>query len=157
MGKIYQDLSASAFASNTQGLVFSDYNSEWSHPYRVFHPSKMVLGHQDVDLDSGRATSGTMIRKRKGSKVQLQLTFPPMTTAQMAAVLRAVSTFGTITDSGFEGTQSFFQVTYTDPRAGVASNNYRVTKWFYAGDRSAPCYSEELGLWEEMTVDLVER
>ena len=157
MGRIYEDLSASAFASNKHGLVFLDYNSSSSHSHRVFHPSKMILGHQDVDLDSGRTTDGTMVRNRKGSKVQLQLTFPPMRTSDMASVLRAVSTFGTISDSGFKGSQSFFRVTYTDPRAGSSDDGYRVTKWFYSGDRSAPCYNEELGLWEEMTVDLVER
>lgn len=157
MGEPYVDLSASAFSSNTQGLVFLDYNSKLEHPHRVFHPSKMEVAQQDVDLDSGRATNGTMVRNRKGRKVSLKLTFPPMTTAQMAAVLRAVDTFGEISDSNFEGTQSFFRVTYTDPRNGSAGDSYRVTKWFYAGDRTSPCYSEELGLWEEMTVDLVER
>lgn len=157
MGKPFEDLSSSAFASNHEGLVFLDYNSANSHPYRVFHPAKMELGVQDLDLDAGRNVKGTMIRNLKGTKRSLSLIFAPMTTGQMASVLTAVSTFGTVPDPDFSGTPSFFRVTYTDPRAGSADDNYRVTKWFYAGDRTAPCYSEALGLWEELTVDLVER
>lgn len=152
MGKIYTDYSsATAAAAVKEGLIFTDYNSK-----RVFHPSQMTLGIQDVDLDSGRENAnGTMIRYKKGTKRQLSLTFPPMTTADLSAVLHAVSTCGTIGVS--TGTESFFRVTYTDPLAGTASNGYRVTKTFYTGDRSSPCYSEVLGLWEEMTVDIVER
>ena len=157
MGKPYEDLTSLKFSSNTQGLVFPDYNAKFEHPYRVFHPSHMEVAQQDVDLDSGRATNGIMIRNYKDTKVSIKLTFPPMTTAQMAAVLRAVSTFGRITTSGFEGFQAFFRVTYTDPLNGTLDNDYRITKWFYAGDRTSPCYNEEMGLWEEMTVDLVER
>lgn len=150
MGKIWEDVTSASTVK--QGLIFPDYMAT-----RVFHPAKMDLGLQDVDLESGRVTDGTMVRNRKGVKRALSLTFPPMTTADMAKLLAAVSTFGTITASGFEGSQAFFRVTYTDPLAGSAASNYRVTKWFYAGDRTAPCYSEALGLWEELTVDLVER
>lgn len=155
MGKPFVDLTSSAFASNREGLVFVDYNNSASIPYRVFHPAKMELAIQDVDLDSGRVTDGTMVRYRKGSKRKLALTFAPMTTAEMAAVLKACSTYGTRGVS--EGSEAFFRVTYTDPLDGAAANGYRVTKWFYPGDRTTPSYSEALGLWEEMTVDLVER
>lgn len=151
MGKPYTDYSsASAAKAAKQGLIFPDYNEK-----RVFHPSKMELGLQDVDLDSGRVSSGTMVRYRKGVKRTLNLTFGPMTTGQMASVLRALDSFGTVGVSS--GSEAFFRVIYTDPRSGSSSDGYRVTKWFYAGDRTTPCYSEELGLWEELTVEVVER
>lgn len=147
MGKIWEDVSSAG--SVTKGLIFPDYNTN-----RVFYPAEMELGIQDVDLDSGRVTDGTMVRHRKGAKRKLSLTFPPMTTEDLAKVLKAVSTFGTVGVS--EGSEAFLRCTYTDPLAG-SSPNYRVTKWFYAGDRTSPCYSEALGLWEEMTVEIVER
>lgn len=157
MGKVYEDLSSSGFNSNTEGLVFKTYNSSLSHPYRVFHPKKMDLGIQDVDMESGRAASGYMVRNRVGTKRMLSLTFPPMTNGEMAQVLRAVSTYDSSYHVG-DGLPAFFQVTYTDPLEGSSSNGYRVTKWFYPGDRVTPCYTETgNGLWEELTVDLVER
>lgn len=98
------------------------------------------IGFQDMDSeDSVRNVQGTMMRDRIGTKIKWQLKFGPLTTAQLGAVLAAVSPV-------------FFPVTYLNPLTG--SNR---TAQFYVGDRTVGLLREGAGVWVGAEMNLIER
>lgn len=99
-----------------------------------------------ADLDSedgaGRNQKGELFRDRIAVKRQLTLTWPPLRSAEMAALLQAME-------------DTFFTLSYPDAYTGT-----RVEGTFYAGDRSAPMYrydSENGWLWEGLSVTFMEK
>lgn len=101
-------------------------------------PSSLTVTYSDVDYNSGRTADGMMHRNRKGTKVSLDIEFPPMSPTKVKRVLRAVSA-------------KKFSVKYLDPKA-----NARITKSFYCGDRSVPVFNYGLGVYDSMSFSLVE-
>lgn len=103
-------------------------------------PSKYEYKLSDVSAaDAGRTEDGKMHKMRIAQKVHLELEWSYLTTAQASTILNAFN-------------PEYITVQYLDPRA----NGY-VWKQFYVGDRSAPAYNTRLGLWENVSFNIIER
>ncbi len=96
---------------------------------------------QDIDYDAGRAADGTMQRNRVARKRKVNVTWPPMSKANVSKVLSSM-------------TAESFTVTAWDFEA----NGY-VTMNAYVGDRTINYLSDVLnsnGLCDSFTCDFVE-
>lgn len=97
---------------------------------------------QDIDYDAGRAADGTMQRNRVARKRKLNVTWPPMSPAQVSRVLSSM-------------TADCFTVRAWDFEAG----GYRTID-AYVGDRTITYLSDVLnggsGLCDSFTCDFVE-
>jgi hypothetical protein len=103
-------------------------------------PSKYQYGLQDVSAsDAGRTEAVTMDKKRIGQCVKVELSWAYLTTAEASAILRAFN-------------PEYITVRYLDLLSGA----YRTSE-FYVGDRTAPMYNAEMGLWENVSFDIIER
>lgn len=103
-------------------------------------PSGYVYNLQDVSSsDAGRTEDALMHKERIAQKVKLELSWKNVTTVECAAVLTAFN-------------PQYISITYLDAKAG----DY-LTKTFYVGDRSAPLYNARLGLWENVSFNVIEQ
>lgn len=103
-------------------------------------PSKYQYELQDVSAsDAGRTEAVTMDKKRIGQCVKVELSWAYLTTAEASAILRAFN-------------PEYITVRYLD----LLSGTYR-TSVFYVGDRTAPMYNAEMGLWENVSFNIIER
>ena len=103
-------------------------------------PSKYQYDLQDVSAaDAGRTEAVTMDKKRIGQCVKIELSWAYVSTADASRILQAFN-------------PEYIQVHYLDLLAGT----YRTSE-FYVGDRSAPMYNAELGLWENLSFNIIER
>ena len=103
-------------------------------------PSTYEYKLSDVSAaDAGRTEDGLMHKMRIGQKVHLQLAWNGITTANASTILNAFN-------------NEYISVKYLDPM----QNSY-VTKTFYVGDRSVPAYSVRLGLWQNISFNVIER
>ena len=103
-------------------------------------PSAYQYKLSDVSAaDAGRAEDGSMHKMRITQKVHLELSWQNITTAQASTILTAFD-------------PEYFDVNYLDPKAG----GY-VTKRFYAGDRSVPSYNTLLGVWSNVSFNIIEQ
>lgn len=89
--------------------------------------------------DAGRTEDTVMDKMRIGQCVHLELSWAYLTIAEAAAVLTAFN-------------PEYITVCYLDAMAGTW-----LTSEFYVGDRSAPLYNAELGLWTNVSFNIVER
>lgn len=104
-------------------------------------PSTYEWMESDVSTeDAGRTEDAKMHKETIASKVHLSLGWNYITTAQASAILRAFTA------------QEYFDVDYLDPK-----QNTNMTRTFYVGDRSAPAYSVRLGLWKNVTFNIIEQ
>lgn len=102
-------------------------------------PSSYVYRLQDVSSpDAGRTEDGTMIKMRITQKVKLDLAWNGVTTEELSAILTAFN-------------PEYIEVEYLDGLSGGF-----LTKTFYVGDRASPMYNAALGLWENVTFDIIE-
>lgn len=93
----------------------------------------------DVDSEnSGRSTTGKLMRDRIGVKRKYQLSFAPMSYEDAKAILSSVSPV-------------FFRATFNDPLVGVFSMECHVT------DRSWEEIAELPGYIKDLSFNLVER
>lgn len=103
-------------------------------------PSKYQYELQDVSAsDAGRTEAVTMDKKRIGQCVKVELSWAYLTTAEASAILRAFN-------------PEYITVRYLDLLSGA----YRTSE-FYVGDRTAPMYNAEMGLWENVSFNIIER
>lgn len=106
-------------------------------------PQSMQVDISDIDGQTTRNAKGYMLRDRIGTKRKLNLTFPPMSTAKISALLQLVE-------------DEFFLVKYLDPFTGTV-----LTKEMYVGDRNSPMYKYGTGgtdvLWESLKMNFIER
>ena len=103
-------------------------------------PSYFKWKLQDLSSkDSGRTQEGQMDKMRIGQIVGIELKWRNVTTEEASSILRAFN-------------PEYITVCYLDPKEGL----YRTVE-FYVGDRSAPLYNCETGLWSEVSFNLVER
>lgn len=103
-------------------------------------PSKYQYELYDIsDTDAGRTEDTKMDKKRIGQCVKLQLEWDYVTTAEGSAILQAFD-------------PQYIHVRYLD----LKRNAYRTSE-FYVGDRTAPMYNAELGLWENVAFNIIER
>lgn len=103
-------------------------------------PSTYVYNKQDVSApDAGRTEDALMHKKKIAEKVSLNLAWQNIPTSDVSAILSAFS-------------PEYFQVCYLDAQTGTYQ-----TKTFYVGDRSAPMYNAKVGLWSNVTFNIIER
>ena len=96
--------------------------------------------HDISSPDAGRTEDAMMHKEFLAKKVKLELAWNYLSIAQEAALLQAVTA------------SEYFQVNYLDAKLGTFT-----TKTFYAGDRTSPLYNATLGLWENVSFDLIEQ
>lgn len=108
----------------------------------TFSPQEYSLVISGVDFETGRVASGMMERNQVGEKRSCKITLPPMHTAELAPILRAIN--------GVEHTS--FTATVIDP----SQETCYYTGTFYVGDRTMPCYNAHLDLWDASTFDIIE-
>ena len=89
--------------------------------------------------DAGRTEDYTMDKARVGQIVGLDLKWKNVTTEDASAILKAFN-------------PEYITVCYLDPKEGL----FRTTE-FYVGDRAAPLYNCETGLWQEISFSIIER
>lgn len=89
--------------------------------------------------DAGRTESYEMDKARVGQIVGIDLKWRNVTTAEASVILNAFN-------------PEYITVEYLDPMQGA----FR-TSVFYVGNRSAPLYNGELGLWTDISFSIIER
>lgn len=103
-------------------------------------PSSYLYKLEDVSAsDAGRTEDAKMHKKRVGQVVGLELSWSNITTSEVSALLKAFN-------------PEYIMVCYLDAKEG----GY-VTSEFYVGNRSAPLYNSKLGLWSELSFDIIKR
>ena len=103
-------------------------------------PSKYEYKLSDVSAaDAGRTEDSLMHKMRIAQKVHLELAWQNVKTSVASQVLQAFD-------------PEYINVTYLDPKAGG-----NVTKRFYVGDRSAPSYNTRMGLWSNISFNIIEQ
>lgn len=89
--------------------------------------------------DAGRTESTVMDKKRIGQIVGIELSWNKVSIPDASAILKMFN-------------PEYVDVCYLDAMEGKF-----VTTTFYVGERSAPLYNAELGLWDNISFNLVER
>lgn len=103
-------------------------------------PSSYKYTLSDVSAsDAGRTEDGVMHKKRIGQLVKLEIAWNNVTTEEAAAILTAFN-------------PEYVNVRYLDAKSGSFQ-----TREFYVGDRSAPLYNATLGLWSNISFNIIER
>lgn len=103
-------------------------------------PSTYEYQLSDVSSsDAGRTEDALMHKMRIAQKVHLNLAWQNQKTADVSTILNAFN-------------PEYISIQYLDPKA----NGY-VTKTFYVGDRSVPAYNTSLGLWSNISFNIIER
>ena len=109
---------------------------------RVFDPSKMSFGYQDVSAsDAGRDQAGTMYKMAIAQKITIELEWWCPSREETARILTAVK-------------PEYFPVTFVNPETNTA-----VTKTFYCGDRTAPVqmWGDARQFYSSVKFKLIER
>ena len=103
-------------------------------------PSKYQYDLQDVSSpDAGRTEDALMHKQRIAQKVKIELAWSNLTTSGVSEVLTAFNS-------------EYLSIEYLDAKAGTY-----VTKIFYVGDRTSPLYNSKLGVWENVSFNIIER
>lgn len=103
-------------------------------------PSAFKWKLEDLSAaDAGRTEDYQMDKARVGQIVGLDLKWKNVTTEDASAILKAFN-------------PEYITVCYLDPKEGL----FRTTE-FYVGDRAAPLYNCETGLWQEISFSIIER
>ena len=103
-------------------------------------PSTYEWKLSDVSsADAGRTEDGKMHKERIAQKIHIELSWQNITTSDASIILNAFN-------------PEYINVNYLDPKA----NAYQ-TKTFYVGDRSAPSYNTRLGIWSNVSFNIIEQ
>lgn len=119
----------------------ADYNPIKSvDSYTIPSPSSFQWEMEDLsDSSAGRTEDGKMHKNRIGSKVAISLSWQNISTTVASQILNA-----------FE--PEYVSVRYLDPKV----DGY-TTKTFYVGNRTAPMYNSQLGLWSNVSFKIIEQ
>lgn len=105
-------------------------------------PKSFKVAIMDIDGQTTRTAAGTMQRDRITVKRKIECEWGPLNQSDAAAILTAVSS-------------TFCPIVYPDPQLG------KVTKTFYAGDRTTPVYSFnekfQQMMWQGLSVNFIEQ
>lgn len=103
-------------------------------------PSSFEYGLADIsEDDAGRTEDMTMNKKRKGQAITIKLAWQNVPTSIASTVLQIFN-------------EEYIVAEYLDPMVGAF-----VKKEFYVGNRTAPLYNASMGVWKNISFDLVER
>lgn len=113
-------------------------NANGSGKVYVKTPASYEYNLQDVSKSTaGRTEDALMHKQRLGQVCSLNLTWNAVKTEDVAALLQMFD-------------DEYFYVEYLDAKTG----EYRVDK-FYCGDRATPMYNAVLGLWSNISFNLI--
>lgn len=105
-------------------------------------PSVFEWSLQDISASTAGRTEDTVMHKERiGQAVKIQLSWNNITTAQASTILTAFN-------------PEYIGVKYLDPKLGGYTSS-EIT--FYVGDRSAPMYNSKMGLWSNVSFNIIER
>ena len=111
-----------------------------STPFTI-QPSKYQVDQYDVsDENAGRTADGAMQKNILGRCYKVQMSWNVLNSTQ------AQSLFSLFTAN------QYFNVTFYSPYEAT-----QVTKEFYVGDRSAPCYNATLDIWTNIAFNIIQR
>ncbi len=103
-------------------------------------PSSYTWKLEDVSAsDAGRTEDTVMDKMRLGQIIGIELSWNNITTAEVSSILKAFN-------------PEYIMVEYLDAMEGKY-----VTSEFYVGNRSAPLYNSRLGLWQNVSFNIIER
>lgn len=103
-------------------------------------PSAYEWSLQDISApDAGRTEDGKMDKMLIRQCVKLHLEWQNIDTEKASAILNAFNS-------------EYINVRYLDLLKGEFT-----TKEFYVGDRTAPAYNTRLGIWSNVTFNIIER
>lgn len=103
-------------------------------------PSKYQYQLQDISqADAGRTEDTTMHKLRLGQCAKILLEWQNISGSVASSVLQAFNS-------------EYIAVNFLDPYF----NAYR-TSIFYVGDRTAPLYNARLGIWSNVSFNIIER
>ncbi|MCM1364661.1 MAG: hypothetical protein NC122_05095 [Faecalibacterium sp.] len=108
-------------------------------------PSSYVWELQDTSAsDAGRTESGRMYKHRIGQVEAVQLAWQNKKTKDVNTVLRAFNA-------------EYVEIELIDPLSGDPNDDYFNTLVFYVGNRSSPMYNASLGLWSNISFNIIDR
>lgn len=118
-----------------------DYNPiKMVDGYKIPSPSSFQWEREDLsDSSAGRTEDGKMHKNRIGSKVAISLSWQNVSTAVASQVLKRFNA-------------EYISVNYLDPQVGGYT-----TKTFYVGNRTAPLYNSQLGVWSNVSFKIIEQ
>lgn len=103
-------------------------------------PSSYKWSLEDISSpDAGRTEDLVMNKKRLGQVVKLELKWQNIGLIEAARVLQAFDPEYVIVD-------------YLDAKSGTYQQ-----KEFYVGNRTTPLYNSKLGIWSEISFNIIER
>lgn len=103
-------------------------------------PASYLWKLEDVsNADSGRTEDTKMYKNREGQLVGLELSWSNIGTAEASAIIKAFN-------------PEYVFVNYLD----LLDGGFRTDE-FYVGNRSAPMYNGMLGLWSDVSFNLILR
>lgn len=122
-------------------MATSDYNPLKSiDGVAVKCPSGYQWSLSDVSAsDAGRTEDTVMYKNRVGQCVKLELEWQNIGTSDVSTILQLFN-------------PEYITICYLDAMEGKY-----VTSEFYVGDRSAPMYNCRLGLWSNVSFNVIER
>lgn len=103
-------------------------------------PSSYTWKLEDISASDAGRTEDTMMHKmRIGQVVGIELSWQGLTTKEISKILQAFN-------------PEYITVRYLDPLKGK-----EAISEFYVGNRSAPMYNAKMGLWQNVSFNIVER
>ncbi len=103
-------------------------------------PSTFKWSLSDISAsDAGRTEDTVMDKKRVGQCVKLELEWQNIPTSDVSVILQLFN-------------PEYISICYLDAMKGEY-----VTSEFYVGDRSAPLYNCRMGLWSNVSFNVIER
>ena len=106
----------------------------------VLAPTSYSVGIQEISK-AERNANGLMIKDRIATKVKLEFSWDVIDPLELSKILSLVD-------------NNFFNATYLDPQS-----NSKITKTFYAGDRSMEgmLFKDGIMTWKGFKFNIVER
>lgn len=136
----YDPLNPIRTVGTTQSNMTPIYYGSSGSEKLVRAPATYVYKLEDVSAaDSGRVEDTTMYKNRVGQVVGLELSWVNLPTAEVSAILTFFN-------------PEYIYVQYLDALSGTFQ-----TKEFYVGNRSAPMYNSKLGLWQNISFNIIQR
>lgn len=103
-------------------------------------PSSYKYDIEDIsNSGAGRTEDGVMHKNRMGQSIALDVSWQNISTSVVAEILTAFD-------------PEYLLITYLDAKSGTY-----MTDEFYVGNRSAPMYNAQKGLWSSVSFKLIKR
>lgn len=106
----------------------------------IYCPSVYKWALEDLSSsDAGRTEDTVMDKMRIGQIVKIELAWNGLTTEKASKVLKAFN-------------EEYLEIEYLDPLQGQY-----IKSEFYVGNRTAPLYNSEKGVWQNVSFNIIER